>query len=452
MAGLSAPGLGSGLDVNGIVAQLMAVERAPLQKLDQQEAGYQARISGYGGLKSALSNFQSALDKLADSDLFEATRGTSSNDEVVGVSTQAGLVPASYDVTVTRLAQAHKLGSGAFADTATFGGQAGDQLVLTSGSKSFTLDLSSAKTLEEIQAAINDDANETGITAGLITGDNGQQTLVLSAGDTGYANRVQVSFGGTLDAATFGFTTLNRDADGNPITDDQQLDAALTVDGVALTRGTNRIDDVVAGVTLDLKATGSARVSVEKDPGAVVNAVQGMVDAYNELAGKLEELSGGLLKNSSLVRNVEARLRGVFNQAMGGGARYGYLAELGVTTDRDTGRLNFDSAAFREALEAHPDDVSAFFSSESRGLVMRMDRVIEGFTKSGGIIDGVMEGTRRSIKQVADQREALNRRLDQMERRLRDQFGALDQLVARMNNTSNYLAGQLQGLSKMING
>jgi len=450
MAGISAPGLGSGLDINGIVSQLMAVESRPLVQLDQKEAGYQAEISAYGTLKSALSALQSSLSALRNLESFQATSGSSSDEAVVAVTTGSGVVPATYDVTVNRLAQRHKYGSSEFASTQTFGGNAGDSLTITSGTASFTIDLSTAMTLEEIQAAINVDDNDTGVVAGLITGDNGNRTLVLTAGQSGYDNRVQLSFGGTLDAATFGFSTLNRDADGVLLTSDTELDASLVVDGVTVTRSGNSIDDVIDDVTLELEGTGSATVTVEEDPSVAVKALKGFVDAYNELKGTLSELAGGALGRSSLVRSVESRMRGIFNQAITGVGDYAYLAEFGVTTNKDTGRLEFDESAMEAALQDNPDGVAAFFTDEDKGFAVRVDDLLEGYLGADGMVDSVIEGVNDSIDRITVQRESLQRRLETVEKRYRDQFAALDTLMAQMTTTSDYLGRQLDALANMI--
>ncbi len=452
MAGISAPGLGSGLDINGIISKLMAVESQPLANLDKKEANFQAEISGYGSLKGALSTFQSALADLRKAETFSATTGSSSDESVLKVSTDSGVVPASYDVTVNRLAQRHKYGSAEFASTQTFGGGAGDSLTLTSGSASFTVDLSSAMTLEEIQAAINVDANETGITAGLITGDNGNQTLVLTAGDSGYANRVQLSYGGALDATTFNFSTFNRDASGNPLGSETELDASLVVDGVTVTRSSNHIGDAIKGVTLDLAAPGSATVSVDEDPGVAVKAVKAFVDAYNTLKGSLDELAKGSLNGDGIVRRVESGLRSVFNRNFSSLGSYRYLAELGITSDKDTGKLQLDQSRLEAALQENPDSVSSFFSDSDKGFAKGVDTLLDGFLGSDGMIQGAIDGVNSSIKRIGDQREALQRRLDMIEKRYRAQFTALDTLVAQMNTTSSYLGRQLDALASMTNG
>ena len=450
MAGISAPGLGSGLDINGIISQLMAVESQPLNKLNQKEAGYQAEISGYGALKSSLSTLQLSLGALQKPETFHATQGSTTDESVFLVSTDTDAVPSTYDITVNRLAQRHKLGAAEFASTDTFGGGVDDALTLTVGSSSFIIDLSTAKTLEEIQAVINVDSNETGITAGLITGDSGNQTLVLTSDKSGYENRVQLSFGGAIDASTFNFATLNRDADGQVLAADTELNSSLLVDGVTVTRGSNNISDVVDGLTLELKDTGRAVAGISRDPAVASSAVEGFISAYNELKSQITSLSHGTLKGSSLLRGIESQLRGVLNQSLSGLGGVSYISQLGITSNEDTGKLQLDSDTLNSALEEGPDSVSAFLSDEDNGFAAKLDGILDGFLMSGGMIDSVIDGTKNRIDRISDQRDSLGRRLESIERRYRNQFTALDTLMARMTTTSDYLTRQLDSLANMF--
>jgi flagellar hook-associated protein 2 len=450
MAGIAAPGLGSGLDVNGIISQLMAVESQPLAKLDRKEAVYQAEISGYGGLKSALSSLQSSLAALKKPETFHATSGSSSDESVFSVSTDTDAAPSSYDITVNRLAQRHKLGASEFAATDTFGGGVDDALTILIGSDSFSVDLSTAMTLEQIQAAINVETNETGITAGLITGDSGNQTLVLTSARSGYENRVQLAFGGAIDAATFNFATLNRDADGQLLAADTALDASLLVDGVTVTRGSNSISDVVDGLTLDLKGEGHAVAAIDKNPAVASNAVNGFIKAYNELKDQMSSLSTGTLSGNSLLRGVESQVRGVLNQSLSGLGDFSYISQLGITSNAETGRLQLDSEMLNSALEDSVGSVAAFFSDEENGFAVKMDGVLDGFLQSGGMIDSVIDGANSRIDTIDDRRDTLERRLEAIERRYRNQFTALDTMMARLTTTSDYLTLQLDNLSSML--
>jgi flagellar hook-associated protein 2 len=102
---LSSPGIGSGLDVNGIVDKLMAVESLPLTQLNTQEAGVQSKISAYGNLKSALSALQTAVHGLASTSPFRSMNATAGDATVATASTADGAVAGRYSLEVTPLAQ-----------------------------------------------------------------------------------------------------------------------------------------------------------------------------------------------------------------------------------------------------------------------------------------------------------------------------------------------------------
>ncbi|MCP4277739.1 MAG: flagellar filament capping protein FliD [Gammaproteobacteria bacterium] len=448
---IAAPGLGSGLDVTGIVSQLMEVEQQPLVRLNQKEAQAQAQISAYGALRGGLSTLQTAMEKLQDAVTFQATKAASSDSDIFTVSSDTDAVASSYNVTVNRLAQQHKLGSSEFASTTTFGGGAGDELTLTVGSESFTLDLSTAMTLSEIQAAINVDGNETGVTAGLITGDSSNETLVFTSGSSGYDNRVELSFGGAVDATTFNFSMLNRDDSNVLLATENELDASLTVDGVGVTRSSNSISDVVSGLTLDLKSTGQATASISQDTSVAESAVDGFISNYNSLKDLLSTL-GSSGASSSVLRNIESQLRGVLNTGLSGLGDYSYISELGVTTNSDTGKLQFDSEMLTTAMEENPDSIIGFFSDEDNGFAVKFDTLLEGLVQSGGTIDSIVEGTNTRIDGFERSRESMERRLVAIEQRYLRQFGALDTLMASMTTTSEYLGRQLDMLDNLVSG
>jgi flagellar hook-associated protein 2 len=447
---ISAPGLGSGLDVTGIVSQLMAIEQQPLLRLNQKEAAIQSEISAIGALKAVLASLQGALEQVGDAETYQATKAYSSNEEVLTVASTTDAIVSNYSITVGSLAQAHKLGSVEAVSTATFGGSTGDELTLTVGSNSFTLDLSTPMTLSEIQSAINVETNITGITAGLINGDSGKQTLVLSSGGTGYDESIQLSFGGTIDADTFGFSMLNRDSGGQLLISESELNASLTVDGVYVTRGTNGINDVVQGLNLELKDQGQANVTIGKDTSMTRQAIENFISAYNKVKDQLSSLASSGV-NGSVLRGVEFHLRGILNKESSGLGEYSYISELGITTNSDTGKLQLDSDKLMSALEESPDSVIGFFSDEDSGFSANMNKLLEGYLQSGGTLDNIVESANSRVDSIERSRESLERRLESIEQRYLKQFGALDTLMASMTTTSDYLSSQLDMLANMVN-
>jgi len=386
MAAVQSLGIGSGLDVNSIVSQLMAIEGQPLQRLAQQEAGYQAEISALGSLRSTLSNLQDAVATLKDAATFQGFVAGVSDDAVLTASADSTAAPGRFDVTVDRLAQRHKLASGEFDITDTFGGTAGDELVLTVGTASFTADLSTAKTLTEIRDAINGTGNETGVTATVVNGDSGNQTLVLTSAETGYDGRIQLGYGGNINALTFGFATINKDSEDQTISSETELDAAFTVDGVSVTRASNSIDDVVDGITLELGSEGSAAVTIARDTESIDEAVGEFVSAYNTLRSQVSTLAAGELSGDSTVLRIESQVRSALNTALGGTGVFQYVQQIGVSTNED-GNLVLDSSVLTSALEGDLEGVAALFSNADTGFAVRLDTLLEGFVSSDGLID-----------------------------------------------------------------
>ena len=288
---ISAPGIGSNLDVNNIVSQLMALERRPLQALDRKEATFQAQLSAFGTLKSALSTFQSAAAGLNDGSKFQAYKTTVGDSGIATASAANSAVPGSYALEVTQLAQAQKLvalgqasasaaiGTGTLTfefgtiGGGTFDAQTGKYTGATfsangAGAKTVTIGASN-NTLAGIRDAIN--AAKIGVTASIINDGSGTPyRLALSVNDPGQAKSLKISVAG--DAALS--TLLANDPAAT-----QQLaetatarNAQLKIDGVAITKTTNTISDAIEGVTLNLLKTnvGSATtVTVVRDSATI---------------------------------------------------------------------------------------------------------------------------------------------------------------------------------------
>ena len=462
---ISSPGIGSGLDVQGIVSQLVAAERGPTtSRLNRQEATYQAEISAFGTLKSAVSEFQDSLAGLKDIETFQKRSVTSSESTIVNATTDETAATGSYTVDVNRLAQAHKYASQTYLSTDTIGGGVDNTLDITVGANTLSIDLSTAKTLEEIQAEITTAAEAGGVdvSAAVITGDGGNQTLVLNSGSEGFDNRVQVS--GDIDVlgvptsadTVMGFTTLNKQVDGvTPITSDAELDAEMIVDGVTVTRGTNSIDDAIPGVTFDLvKAEPGTPVTidVELNTNAIEASVNQLVVNYNKLATVINDLTQvnadntrGILVGDSTLRGLSIGIRNeLFREVNGISSSYDSLASLGITTTLD-GLLELDSEALNDAVTNNFFDMGELFASED-GVGTRLDAYVDSYAKSSGLLESKIEGLNKSVDEIADQRESLDLRMDKIETRYLRQFSGLDALMSSMQLTSSFLTQQLDNL------
>jgi len=441
---ISAPGVGSGLDVNSIVDQLMEVERQPLNRLESSRRDLEVRLSAFGQLKSALTTFQSALSDLKTLDAFEVYKAVSADETAFTATADSSAAIAFNDIQVVSLAEVHKMGSLAIADTdSTALGGAGDQVTLTVNGNAFTVD-GGGMTLSQLRDAINDAPDNTGVSATIISENSGSHRLVLTSSETGNDNAINLSFTGSL-GTDLGLSDIN---------DPTQLDAELVVDGLyTITRSSNTISDAISGITLNLLAetAGSVQLSVSRDTESVTESVQAFVDAFNELKTTIDGLSGegNDLEADSTVRGIENQIQQVFNTSPSGlSGSFTYLSELGVSFQRD-GQLALDSDDLQSAIDTDFAGMAELFASDDQGYLFRVDALISEIVQTDGLIDIRQDGLNSSIDRMDQRISDMEYRLELREQRLFNQFTALDTLMGQLQGTSAFLSQQLAALPNL---
>lgn len=476
---ISAPGVGSGLDINGIISQLMAVERQPLSQLNASQKKYESQLSAYGQIKSALSTFQSSVNALSSLDKFRVYTTKSTDDAVLTATASSSAAPASYQIEVSQLAQQHKLSASAVSATSDvigtgtltieFGTHDAVAGTFTPNASKTPLTLtidSSNNTLAGIRDAINN-AN-AGVSASIIYDGSGHR-LVLSSNDSGAANSLKVTAadddGNNTDASGLSFLAYDPLASSGAGRNLSQLsearNALLTVDGIAISHASNSISNVIEGVTLNLNkpnAGSPATITVSRDIEAVKTAVNDFVKAYNDIDKVLKDLTayndqtkkGAALQGDAVTRGIRNRLREIMAGSMTGNT-FSTLSEIGVSFQLG-GSLTVDSGKLEKALAQNFEAVGNLFARESEtvsetGFGFRLDEYVDDLLASDGSLSIRTEGINKSIKLLEQREENLLARMEQIEARYRKQFAALDSLLATMNSTSAYLTQQLRSLS-----
>ena len=451
MSSISVPGIGSGLDVQSIVSQLMDIERQPLQRLQIRQLTIEAQISAYGTLSGSLATFQDAMDKLASESALKIISATSSNPDVVTVSTGDSPELGSFSVEVVRLAEQHKLASQDTANTATFGGRGNDRLFIQVGTdpaNTLTVNLRNEKTLAEIATAINTEPNNPGVTANILNVDVNTQKLILTSNDTGAENALSISTRGNVNPADFGFQTVN-DIGGNLAL----LDSEVKVDGVSITRPNDEVSGVIAGVTLNLVKADPGNthtIEIGRDIDALRSAVQSFADAFNTLRSQIRAFRDGELSGDNALLAIERRIFSVLNRSVTGGA-YRVLSEVGLEMQRE-GNMTFDQSKLDAALEADYDSVVDLFAADGKGFANQLASLAEGWLGSDGLVDARQDGLRARAEDLIDRQIRMERNLELVESRYRTQFSALDTLVSQLQNTSQFLTSQLALLPSPAQG
>ena len=443
MASFSSPGIGSGLDVHKMVTQLVAAERAPSDnRIDRFESTTQSQISAFGKISSALSGLRDALAKF---DGEGASPGRKvSVAEGAGFTATAGARASlgQYDVTVERLASTHKLQSAPLASDAQLGH--GTLTISVGDGDSVAVSIPEGEgSLSDIRDAINKQAGAQGVSATLVRGDAGD-VLVLSSTTTGTEGRLQV----TADGGDGGLSVLATSG-GTMTVVDPGNDALVTVDGISRTSSTNRIDDLIDGVTLDLtKASPGEASSLElkSDPSTLKAGLLGLISAYNTALSQLrtqsaagsEDVPGAALSGDAAPRGITQSLRGFVSQ------NYAELAALGFETKVD-GSLSLDGATFDKAVAEDPQAVQRLLGDEG-SLRGPLAGALKSWLGDDGMISDRTEALQSRMERLESDRLALDRRMEKVEANYLRQFTALDAMVAQMSSVSSFLSQQLATL------
>jgi flagellar hook-associated protein 2 len=449
---IRAGGIGSGLDIESLVAQLVSAEAEPANfRLNVKEQGLEAELSAYGTLKGALTTFQTSVTKLEGTDAFQVYDATSSDTTLFTATASSSAAAGNYDIEVTQLAQVAKLRSADFTDSSEVIGTG--TLDLTLGADTFQITIDGTNnTLSNIRDAINAASDNPGITASLITVDSGTQ-LVLTSDDTGSANTITVAAVDDDGADGFDLTRLDS---ASLVSLQPPLDAIIEVDSQTVTRDSNSFSDVISGVTFNLAKADPGTVetlTITTNTSSIKANIESFVTNYNVLTGVMKGLSNydadtgvaGALNGDSIVRGIQTQLRqSLFGGATGG--LFSTLNDLGISLD-DTGSLTTDSSVLDEKLANNLSDVEQFFSSET-GLAQSFTTALSGYQDDDGILESRTDGIDSRLDDIDDDRDSLTRRMDALEARLRSQFIAMDLIVAQLSSVGTFLTGALASLPK----
>lgn len=450
-SGISISGMGSGLDIQGMVGQLVQAEGASrTQLLDRKESKYETTLSSLSKLKSAATELSSATFSLRNLDTFRTREAVSSNDEILTANATPGTPLGSYEVEVQELASAQKQASAGFADgEATVGA---GQLTFATGAGSFSIDVAAGDSLNAIRDRINQAADNDSVRATILNVDDGaggtEARLVLTAARTGEENSVTVtatdSDGNDADNAG-----LSRLASGNLDEIAAARDARLTVDGFDVISSSNQVDGVVDGLTLDLsKAEPGTKVTVDvgADNSPVMGALKDLVEKYNALNSTYRDQTsydeeageGGVLQGDAMANGLMRSLRSFLGNNVGPG-EIRNIADIGLQIDEE-GKMTLDESVAEQALDESPGAVREFLAGNPDGLARQVDQLMKPYLQFDGFFDNRKDSLNTSLDRINDQRDALNRRLDRYQESLTRQFAAMDSMVASMQSSASYLS------------
>lgn len=472
MATISSPGIGSGLDINSIVSQLVAIEKQPLKQLQTEATSLQTKLTTYGKLKSSLSALRDAASALTRATTWGQTVGTSTDSAAVGVTTSAATKPGTYAIEVQKLAAAQSNSTAVYASADALVGEGTLRIELGTwgpGQASFTpksatsyVDITvgpPAESLAQLRDKIN--ASNAGVVASVLTDASGAR-LVLRSASTGASNAFRVSVtdtdGNNTDAA--GLSALAFDPSAGILTMAQALaaaNAAASLNSLPITSESNTLANVLDGMTLTLgkETTSPVTVTAKPDEESIRKAIDTFVKAYNELNTMLAEQTkydaaskkAGTLQGDSAAVAIRTQMRSMLGLTSGASTTFTRLADVGLDVQRD-GSIAVNETKLKNGIANLGELQKLFGNSDlvtpaNNGIATQIRTIADQLLSVDGSIASRTEGLQKRIDLNGDRQERLEERIAQTEKRLLAQYTALDARMGQLNGLSSYITQQI---------
>ncbi|MEG0938075.1 MAG: flagellar filament capping protein FliD [Comamonas sp.] len=457
--GLTAAGIGSGLDVESLISQMVTLQKSPLKALQSSASSLDTQISAYGRLKSLMSTLNDAAKDLAKKETWQTTSATSSSSSVTVSVTDATALPGTSDVIVEALARGQSQASALLNASATFSGT----LKLTVGktkpvTKEVKIDPDAS--MDDVVKAIN--AAGAGVTASVMTNADGKQRLVLRSQGTGEEAKFSA-------AASDGNDNLNALATGAPLSVKQDAqNARIKLNGITVESASNEFKSVLPGLSISVSQVSEtpASVTIKTDKEALKKSLQTFMDAYNALNDMLatstkydsESKTAGTLQGDSTAVSMTNSLRTAVAGTVEGIGGVNRLSELGIQIAKG-GKMTFgtsttDKAKLEKALD-NPDSLKALFvgsgttgQGNTQGLAVRMQALTKGMTDYDGTFDTKTNSLNALKKSNTKAQERVNGQVTAFEARMRAQYTALDTKMASLTTLSTYMSQQVSQWNK----
>ena len=433
---ISIPGLGSGLDVDGLVSTLTQVERQPITQLLTRQRQVDSAKSTVSAFSTKLSALQTAARALSTRDGFTSFAATSSDTAVVA-SAGGGAAAGAYNIEVVNLAREQRTWSNTQVASNTALGMTGTLSITVGGGAAVNVTLAGTDTLSDVAAKISSSGARV-------------QSSVFYDGST-YRLQVRGMDSGAANNVTFGETGFSLGLSTPANTYQTSQDSEIRVDGVRVTRATNQVSGVIDGVTLALvrTTTTAARVSISSDPAALKSKVQAFVTAYNDVVNAANSATGfgatkatnPVLAADRSIRGSMDRFRGILSASVAGtSGRYQSLGAAGVVLNND-GTLRLDATKLETALTADATGVSRLFVNDvatgSVGAMKSfMDTVDSLATDSNGAVRSRIDSLDRQSRGMTTQVDKMELRVTAFTAGLKRQFANLDASMARLKTAS----------------
>jgi flagellar hook-associated protein 2 len=431
-------------DFQTILQRVTTIASFPLTQLRNEQSDTAARRQLTNELNSGvrlLGEKMTALKEVAGNRAVSASSSNSSKLTVDSVNTD---ILTSYSITdVTSLAAAaSETSSASYADSSATTVSASGSLKLKVGTAEYDFTLSSGENnLVGLRNKIN--GLGAGVTASILTVGENENYLSITANNTG-ANPIELR----EDPAGVNTNLITSANPGSSLN--------FRLNGVAVTRPSNQVNDLVPGVTFSLKQTTAVSetltIGLSSDRSKLSAAISGFVDAYNAVQAKVNGQVGanaGLLSGDILVREAQDILRRAASFSIGEGTVKNW-ADIGVSFEQ-TGEIALDLTAFNALSDSRIRDAFSFFR-DTTGLGAQTART-EAFSNAvTGLAAIQLAQFDRTDSRLSEQIASLEDRINLVRENYLQKLQTADALLGSFESQQNIISASVDSLSLVLYG
>ena len=395
-------GLGNGTDFDSLIKKLVQVEQTRITTLQTWKKSWTDKQTAFQELNTQMLTLKTSLEDMDSMDEFLTKAVDSSNTAVISAVAGAGAENGSHEVMGNRLATAKAMvtATGYASATADINPSSSDAVfAYTYKGTTYANTVGDNATLTDLASIINNDPSNPGVKAS-VSYDGSKYYLQLRGMDTGSTASLVIASNTTLSGFGNGnFNTITSNASAQ-----LKLDGWPTTSGVWISRETNTVTDLVPGLTMTLKSTGSSTVVTTTDTAAIKEKIENFVEQINLVRTKIRAISkvdsttkqASLLTGNYGVQLIDTNLKTAV-AGLGVGFdydqdKYSTLSQLGILTDAQQGStteglLVIDDKVLDAVLSSNADAVGQLFAAQYIGRTSSSDfsisSYIKGTTKCG---------------------------------------------------------------------
>jgi flagellar hook-associated protein 2 len=457
MATINSLGIGSGVLTADVLDKLRAADESNLvNPITRKIESNQLKRTSFDLLNTLMDTFQSSVSKLSSDTLF-LNRSVSGSTDAVKVTAEAGSDVQSFSLSDIITAQAeveHSLTlpskTAALAPSAPGAGQ----LTLTIGTTPFTIDYTSATTLEELKNAINTTAGAKVTASILLTGTNTYELVVKSDGIG--ANQA-ITFTDSFNDGTNDANSLMTALGMSNI--QAARDASFKYNGISIIRPTNEITDLLNGVTLSLQQDQATQtnIAITQNKSEVSTEIALFVQNYNALIGNIGDMTAydkeagkvGVFNGDNFIKSIDRAISQIVTSVNKSGTS---LIDYGISIDK-SGTMSLDNTVFDAKFAKDPLSLETFFSGTvvngevKGGIFDTLYDQMKNYTGYRKQLDNYQANLDKTLEKLNKDKERMIAQLDTRYEIMSKRFMAYDSMISKLNNQFASLQMQIDSAS-----